>query len=148
MDKDIRMIMSLLEDVGTPGTTSILSGGSMAQMAMDQASTDQQQISDSIGGSEGDYQEQPFTAIELKLTARFIELVGGFDRACDLIKKIKEVQNVLDVDEESETIESNRIDAVADLMPSDVDLPTKQDPGTFTVASNFSSLYNPNAGMR
>lgn len=146
MNKDIKMIVSLLEDIGTPGTTSILSGASMAQLAMDD------DVAQIANGAES-YEQTPqdsdkYTALELRLAARFVELVGGSERACDLIKKIKEVQEVLDPDRQSAASDSQNIDAIAGLVPSDVDLPTGREQGSFKAMANLSSLYNPNAGMR
>jgi hypothetical protein len=135
MDKEIRIIMALLEDAGMPGSTSVLSGAASAQNTMlDQP--EQYVDTSNIGYGVGTEPEEPeFTDLEMRLAKRFLELIGGPERARDLINKCDECEDCLGLvggDDESQ------ISSISELIPSEVDLPTPS-------RSDLSSLYNPNA---
>ena len=80
------------------------------------------------------FESPTFNELELKLGKRFIELVGGTERACKLIKKCEECEECLDYisDDEDQEIE---IGAMANSMPEDMDLPYE----------NISPMYDPSA---
>lgn len=147
--EEMKMILALMEDFPT-GSTSILTGGSMAQ--------DEEQIQDEMliqGHYAGQNENSPmsqngtnFTALELRLATRFAELVGGAERAKELLEKVQDCQQCLGVDEQLAQLDSDRIYAMADMIPQNVDLPTARAAGRPTTASEFSSLYNPSADMR
>lgn len=147
---EVKLILSLMEDYPT-GNTSILTGGSMAQ--------DEEQLQDEMLGGQAAYAEQhedspmsdgagTFTALELRLATRFLELVGGAARAKELIEKVVDCQECLGVDDQLEQIDGERINAMADMMPFSADLPTARSAGMPRQASDYSSLYNPSADMR
>jgi len=84
----------------------------------------------------GGYTEQDneCTEQDLKLTKRFIELIGGIDRARMLLDKVDECEDCLGLidDENDESV----IDKIAAIVPTLPDLPSGVD---------LSMLYNPNA---
>lgn len=111
----------------------------------------------STGGEEGceegycDQNEQEgYTEEELKLAKRFSELVGGPDRAREILDKVADCEECLDlVDDEPEEGSSGfgsdeeAITHLASMMPDSPDLPT-----SFKNNMNLSSLYNPNPTAR
>lgn len=147
--QEMAMILSLLEaspPANMSGMTSVLSGASMAQ--------DEQELVDEIPGqqmyanqNETEEGKAGISALELRLTARYLELVGGSERAKEIIDKVLDCQKCLDVDDQIEKMDSDRIDALASMIPSEADLPTERQPGSFVTASKFANLYNPSAGM-
>lgn len=92
------------------------------------------------GGSEGEEQEG-FTATQLKIAKKFVELMGGADKAREAIDKIDECEECLDLVDDSENADAAMIDKMASMMPVLPDLPMMS-----KGQSNFSALYNPNAG--
>jgi hypothetical protein len=130
------------------GNTPVLTGAAMAQ--------DEEQLQDEMLGGQDAYANQNeaqsgdsgITALELRLATRFAELVGGTKRAKEIIDKVSECQQTLGVDEQIAQIDTERINAMADMMPFDADLPTQRSAGMPRQASDFSSLYNPSADMR
>lgn len=133
---DISMILSIMEDDLVPGRTP-MSGGIMAQTSMDYSSNHDEDILNTENGGYGQItepEESKFTDLELRIARRFMELVGGIERARDLISRCDECEECLglvDVDDE-ETIEG-----VANMMPDEVDMPTS--------VKDLSNLYNPSA---
>lgn len=77
-------------------------------------------------------EEFEFSELELRLADRFIELVGGADRARDLINKCDECHDCLGL-----VNDDDAIDDIAKSVPSEVDYPTIN-------GTDLSSLYNPN----
>lgn len=136
MDNEINRIAELLEDVAPSGGTSHLTGASTAQIAMMVPPDITTVTSDMPGYGDTTEPEEPqFTELELKLARRFIELVGGAERARDLVNKCDECEECLGLvsDDDNDSIEG-----MASVIPSDVDLPTPR-------GVDISSLYNPNA---
>jgi len=144
--QEMRMILSLIEDIGTSGTTSILSGASMAQSESE--IEDYDQMAYASQNSEEASSTSDFSALELRLATRFIELVGGPRRVKELLEKIDECQRCLGVDEQLEQLDSERINALADMVPNSSDLPTSRASMRYSPSESFASLYNPNADMR
>lgn len=80
-----------------------------------------------------------FSAADLKLAKRFIELVGSPDRARALIDKVNECTECLDLVDDSDESQENQNDfdvigQISNAMPSHVDLPS---------ANPMISNYNP-----
>lgn len=132
MDKDIKAVLTLLENIGAPGATSILTGASMAQDEME--CVGQEFATDNIGyGSDTEPEQTEFSDLEFKLAKRFLELIGGAERARDLIDKCDECQECLGL-----VSDEDQIETISGMIPSDVDLPTMQ-------SKDLSPLYNPGA---
>jgi hypothetical protein len=83
-----------------------------------------------------------FTADELRIAKRFVELMGTADRAREAVEKVDECSDCLDlVDDASESMDDHdQIAHMASMMPVTPDLPTK-----LTNTMGMSSLYNPSA---
>jgi hypothetical protein len=135
MDNEIRMIMTLLEDAGMPGATSVLSGAASAQNTMLDQPQPRMSTSNMGYGIPTEPEEPEFTDLEMRLAKRFLELIGGPERARDLINKCDECEDCLGL---VGTDDESQIASISELIPTDVDLPTPS-------RSNISSLYNPNA---
>lgn len=131
MNTDIKAIIAILENVEVPGSTSILSGASMAQDEMMLGDMDDASTNNGYDVQNNDDQE--FTSTELKLAKRFIELIGGAEKAKDLIDKCDECQECLGL-----VSDDDQIQEISVMVPSDVDLPTIK-------SKDFSPLYNPGA---
>lgn len=134
LDNDISKIRELLEDIPPPGSTTMpggACGGSMANIAMMAPPS----ITTVSGyGNSSEPEEPQYSELELKIANRFIELVGGAERARELISKCDECNECLGlVDDESDSIEG-----VAAMMPVSADLPTGR-------GMEMSALYNPSA---
>lgn len=93
-----------------------------------------------------DDSEDEFSEKDLKIAKRFIELMGGADRARAAVDKVDEGQEFLGLldDEECENGgcddgDAGMIAKLAGLLPSMPDLPTGKQ------SMDVSSLYNPNA---
>lgn len=134
--KDISLILSIMEDDMVPGRTP-MSGGIMAQTSMsypDNHSDDLLNPDNGGYGRDSGPEEPQFTDLELRLARRFLQLVGGIERARDLISRCDECEECLGlVDDEDE----QTINGVASMIPDEVDMPTMR--------SDLSSLYNPSA---
>ena len=81
-------------------------------------------------------QDDEYTTEELKISKRFVELLGGFDRARIALDKIEECDDCIDLLDD----ENDEITQIAAIMPSSVDLPTSP-----TAATNLASMYDPNS---
>jgi hypothetical protein len=127
-----------------PGMTSILSGASSAQNAQSLPFDGDASISVVKIQEEPDELEEPegYTAKELKLAKRFVELVGGADRARELIDKVDDCEDCLQIidDEEVQRRDAAEIEKMAGLIPGLPDLPMAA-----KAVMDLSSLYNPNA---
>jgi len=80
---------------------------------------------------------ETYTEKEVKLTRRYIQLLGGGERARDLLEKVISADNIIGVEEpeqQQENREKNQIDQIAMMVPSEVDTPT-----------DFSSRFNPSS---
>jgi len=118
MERSIQRILTLMEDMPTPGMTSVLSGGSSAQQA--------QQVGMDImpgdyapdGYEEHECGEEPVSSDLLELAQELIMQAGGADRAREIIDKVQDVQEVLNIDDAA------AIAHMADFMPEEPDLPT------------------------
>lgn len=78
-----------------------------------------------------------FTADELKIAKRFIELIGDVDRARDIIDRVDECQDCLGLIDD-EYSDDETIEMISDMVPDSLDLPTNK-------AIEITSLYNPGA---
>lgn len=114
--------------------------GSMSQSAMGGPETEVEFLT---ADDPSELQEdKPFSENDLKIAKRFVELVGGVDRARELLDKIDECEDCIGLvdDEGMEEHDSSEITKLAQMMPSMVDLPTA------VKALDLSSLYNDGAG--
>lgn len=115
------------------GHSSITYGGSTAQNAMMMEPEVSMVIQQPPSYGEQSGPEEPqFTELELKVANRFLELVGGVERARKLINKCDECQECLDM-----VTDDQIISQVADSVPLDIDTPT--------YGQDISALYNPSA---
>jgi hypothetical protein len=81
-------------------------------------------------------EEEGFTTQQLKIAKRFVELVGGAEKARALVDKVDECNECLDlIDDPSEASDASAIQKLAGAMPGLPDLPME-----------LSGLYNPSAG--
>lgn len=137
LDNAIIKMSELLEDFPpTGGNTSHMTGGSTAQIAM-MVPPDITTVVSEPGGYGTTEQEGPeFSELELRLANRFLELIGGAERARDVINKCEECNECLGLTDDDS--EEGSIDNIAAMIPSSSDLPTAR-------GTSMSTLYNPNA---
>ena len=86
---------------------------------------------------EADSEDQNgYTEEELSITKRFIELIGGAERARELVDKVADCEDCLGIIDDNEAPQSDDsvIGRMADIMPDMPDLP--------------SALYNPLGGQQ
>ena len=134
LNSEVMRISQLMEDVPPSGGTSHMSGASTAQIPMMVQPDVTTLVSEPRGYGETQEDQPEFTELELKIATRFIELVGGAEKARDLINKCDECQECLGlVADDGESIEN-----IANIIPSNSDLPTPR-------GADMSSLYNPSA---
>jgi hypothetical protein len=133
MQDSIRQIIALMNEDGiVPGSTSVLTGAAMAQSV---PNTDNPNMLASDNGGYGEPTEpeaNDFTELEYKLTKRFLELIGGTERAREIINKCDDCEECLNL---VTADDDDVINSIASTMPDDVGLPTN--------IVNMSSLYNP-----
>lgn len=137
-------IADMMEDMPTPGNTSVLSGGTTAQVAMTVLPTDSAEetgVEDESGYATAGEPDK-FTEEELRITKRFLEIMGSADRAREAVTKVDECEDCLGLiqPEDEECASGDVISQMADVMPTSPELPT----GTRRVM-DLASLYNPSA---
>lgn len=99
-----------------------LAGAGMAQGAMAMPASNPMVMGMEFGGEE-EYEEEvceEFSAEELKLGERYIELAGGADRARELLDKVEECGECVGLAGD----EGDEIEGISDTMPGSPDLPT------------------------
>jgi hypothetical protein len=120
MDKSIKQILNIMEDMPVPGTTSVMSGAGAAQDAQEVG----MDIMPGDFAPDGYEQEEesccPVTPDLIQLATDLVRAAGSADRAREVIDKVDDVQEVLDIDDE-ETIAG-----IADMMPVTPDLPNNR----------------------
>lgn len=114
-------------------------GGGMGEMPMDMESSVVIGLEGPVcdNGGSGD-EEDGFTATQLKIAKRFIELMGGADRAREAVDKVDEYTEALDlIDDQPAEAETGlaAISKMAGMLPEMPDLPM-----------GLANLYNPSAG--
>lgn len=136
MNKQQLLIASLIDRLdptsGRPINESMV-GGMSSFMAGGSESTPVDSYADGPELAEPTDGDQGFSEQELKIAKRFIELVGGVDRAKEILDKVDECEDCLELLEDDD--DDATIAQVAGTIPSSPDLPT-----------GLSSLYNPSAG--
>lgn len=84
-------------------------------------------------------EEEPFSEFQLKVAKRFIELMGGADRARSVVDKVDECEDCLGLVDDDDDIrdghDSSVIQKISGMLPGSPDLPME-----------LSNLYNPSAG--
>ena len=126
-----------MEDMPMGG--SLIGGGNMIQTSMSYNDNHNDNImnpDDGGYGRETSPEEPQFTDLELRIARRFLELVGGIERARDLISRCDECEECLGIIDDDE-MDQQTISGVANMMPDEVDMPTN--------SKDMSSLYNPSA---
>lgn len=89
-------------------------------------------------GDCGNDENDGFTATQLKIAKRFVDLMGGAERAREAVDKVDEYTEALDLidDEPSESgLGGDAISKMAGMLPERPDLPM-----------GLANLYNPSAG--
>ena len=128
----IRKIVSLMEDMPMPGTTSVLSGGSSAQMAMGVMPGD----SPHTGMQVDEYDEGDISPETLDLARELVLQAGSAEKAREIVDKVEEVMELLgSVVKGGDT---DMISKFADSMPDEPDMPNDRH-NEF----GMSSAYNP-----
>ncbi len=132
----------MMEDIGMgPSSGSVKGGGPTQNMlGVPDDETQVAMISMSTNGEMEEDDSQGFTEKELKLTKRFVELVGGADRARELLDKVDECEDCLGLIDDEESSDDDIINHMAGLMPLSADLPTG-----ISNSLGMSALYNPSA---
>jgi hypothetical protein len=104
-----------------------LAGSGMAQGAMGAIQTDMPipNMGMGFGGEEYEEEEEEeeyeeFSAEELQLGERYVELAGGADRARELLNKVEECGECIGMADD----EGDQIEGISDAMPGLPDLPT------------------------
>ncbi len=140
LNKDMADILLLLgEEILPPGSSPTLSGANTAQIASSMPDISMRE-SDYIVAPESQDTEDgdQYSELELKLTKRYIELIGGAERARDLINKCDECMECLGMLDGTSETDMDTIKKVSEYMPQDVDYPTNN-------KMDLATLYNPNA---
>lgn len=138
-NKSIQKILYLMNENSTiGGATANLSGAAYAQEAsfpsmgqsIMQGFNDEGQI-DELEVNES------YTEKEVKIARRFIKLLGGSERARDLLEKVISADSIIGIEEPEqyqEDREKSQIDQIAMMVPSEVDTPT-----------DYSARFNPSS---
>jgi hypothetical protein len=144
-----RNMQSLIASLMTEEMGSMSSdnpgGPTRGTMGAPEEGTDVEMMEIVTGGG-GLEEEEPegFTSKELKIAKRFVELMGGADRARDALDKVDECMECLDIiddkPQDEEGMDASMIERLAGLMPMLPDLPTSA-----KNKMDLSTLYNPNA---
>lgn len=132
------ILMLLGEEILPPGSSPTLTGANTAQIAssmpdVSMRETDVIASPEYVDTDDGDQ----YSDLELKLTKRYLELIGGAERARDLINKCDECMECLGLIDDTMSDEAT-IQQVSEYIPQDVDYPTNN-------KMNLSALYNPSA---
>lgn len=69
--------------------------------------------------------EQQFTEEELQMAKRFLEAVGGADRARELLDKVVSCEDCLGLISDEDEDEELDIQRISDAMPEDVSMPSR-----------------------
>ena len=132
MDKSIRQILTIMEDMPMPGGTSVMGGGAMAQDAQE-VGMDIMPSDYAPDGIEVDTcDSEPVSPELLELAQELVMMAGGADRAREIIDKVQDVQEILDVDDAA------AIAGMADTMPEEPDLPNNRHNSL-----GMSAMYDP-----
>jgi hypothetical protein len=140
LNQDMADILLLLgEDILPPGSSSTLTGANTAQIASSMPDVSMRETDYIVAPEASDMEDgDQYSALELKLTKRYIELIGGAERARDLINKCDECMECLGVLDDTTQTDVDTIQKVSEYMPQDVDFPTNN-------KMDLATLYNPNA---
>lgn len=134
---EVNYIAKLMVEMDpTSGSASHLAGDTMAQDAMTLLTINNTPMGQSRYENDGMEEEEEFGETELKLAKRFIEIIGGADRARDLLDKVNDCEECLgmvDGDEEDEDVDM--IGKISASIPSSPDMPMM----------NMASQFNPSS---
>lgn len=131
MDNSIQRILTIMEDGMDTAAVGPMQGTQDAGMDImpGDMAPDGNEMHDYCG-------DGPVTPDLLELARELIMSAGSADRAREIIDKVDEVSQILDIDD------AGMISGMADMMPDDPDLPT----GSMN-SMGMSSMYNPGGGM-
>lgn len=124
----------MVESPSMTGMSTLMGGGSA--MTRDDSTLDD--IESTTVMTEPDCEEDGFTATQLRIAKRFIELMGGADKARAAVDKVDEGEEFLgliDDDRVRNDSDVSAISKIAGMLPGTPDLPME-----------LSNLYNPAAG--
>lgn len=128
----INEIVTLMEQMPTPGMTSTMSGAAQAQSAMNVLPGDHSSPGFAVDVEEDD----GFDPKHIAAAKDLIALVGCAERARELIDKVDDAMEVFDDGED----DLKTIDLVAQLIPDTPDMPMERG------ITSISSMYDPNFG--
>lgn len=120
--KSIVQIMMEMEP--GPSMAPGLAGSNLARDSMSMTIVSPPVAPTMIGQHEEEGQEDGYTEDELRITKKYIEMIGGAERARELIDRVAECEDCLDIIDDEEAM-SGMIGRMADTMPSSPDLPTQ-----------------------
>lgn len=129
----VNKIATLMEQIPAPGLTSTMSGAAQAQSAMNVLPGQSAHTGFEMDVSECDEQFDPEHVAAAK---ELIALVGGADKARELIDKVDEAMEVFDDGQD----DAKTIDLVAELIPDMPDMPMHRS------MTRISSMYDPSSG--
>lgn len=134
----------MCESPSMTGMSTLMGGGSASTrgdstLDADENSVSAVMIEPSCENGNCDEEEGSFTATQLKIAKRFIELMGGAEKARAIVDKVDECEECLDLIDDDDQVrgnsDSSMIDKISGMLPGLPDLPME-----------LSNLYNPAAG--
>lgn len=132
----------MCESPSMTGMSTLIGGGPISTRGDSTLDTDMDSVSavmiePSCEGGDCDNEEGSFTATQLRIAKRFIELMGGAEKARAIVDKVDECEECLDIidDDVRGESDSSMIDKISGMLPGLPDLPME-----------LSNLYNPAAG--
>jgi len=127
------MAKMMTEQIPAPGMTS--GGGAEAQSAMNMLPGDANQPEVAIDMGCEDEENTQFQPEHIQAAKDLIAMVGGADKARELIDKVDDALEVF----ETEADDEQAIDLVASLMPDVADMPMQKS------ITRISSMFDPSA---
>ena len=137
--QDINRILRLMnEDMNVPGSTQNLSGAKYAQEAeMNELGTNiLPGFNTEMNSTEDLTVGETFSDREVKIGKRFIELLGGHNRARDLLDKIIQSDQIFGITDDQQ--DAAQIGQIADDTPDHPDFASDFTP-------NFSARFDPSS---
>lgn len=130
----------LVESPSMTGMSTLMGGGSASTQDDSTLDVDAESTTVYMTEPESDEDVNHFNPTQLKIAKRFIELMGGADKARAAIDKVDEGEEFLGlIDDDDDGVradsDSSMISKMAGMLPGTPDLPME-----------LSNLYNPAAG--
>lgn len=132
---EIQKILQIMnENPMEPGHTANLSGAKYAQVTP----PGHDYSIDDLGGSSDlgmiETESHSFTAQEVKLARRFVQLIGDPSKARDLVERVVQADADINVEPDYEQIDRQTIDHIGNMTPDEPDSPV-----------NYSSYFDPSS---